>query len=129
MYVTQQRSSMTSYAEIYDVMNMLYGTSPIETVTTCACPVIIKPYHHIAVNTYRNYVLCYPRNTLNMTLAFCHKLAQLFGGKFTTLLQHFVSFLCKNKMKYKERYKRQCGDRTVRVGLEILDSKGTGRCC
>ena len=28
-----------------------------------------------------------------------------------------------------ERYKRQCGDHTVGVELEILDSKGTGRCC
>ena len=46
---------MTSYAEVNDVMNMLYGTSPIETVTTCARPVIIKLYHHIAVYTYRNY--------------------------------------------------------------------------
>ena len=27
-----------------------------------------------------------------------------------------------------ERYKRQCGDHTVCEGLEILDSKGIGRC-
>ena len=35
-----------------------------------------------------------------MTLKFCHKLAQLFRRKFTTLLQHFVGFFVKNKMKY-----------------------------
>ena len=45
---------MTSHAEVYDVMNMPYGTSPVETVTACARPVIIKPYHHLAVKTYRN---------------------------------------------------------------------------
>ena len=28
-----------------------------------------------------------------------------------------------------ERYKRQCGDCTGGVGPEMLDSKGTGRCC
>ena len=28
-----------------------------------------------------------------------------------------------------EKYKRECGDCTRHVGLEILDSKGTGRCC
>ena len=28
-----------------------------------------------------------------------------------------------------EKYKRECGDRTRHMGLETLDSKGTGRCC
>ena len=46
-----------SYAEVYGIMNMLYGTSPIEIVTTR--PVLIKPYHHIAVCTYRNGKFAY----------------------------------------------------------------------
>ena len=41
----------TKQHEVYDVMNMLYGTGPVDTVTTR--PVIIKLYHHIAIFSYR----------------------------------------------------------------------------
>ena len=49
----------------------------------------------------------------------------------------FAICLCDCRLHPLERYIRQCGDHTVRererererVGLEILDSKGIGRCC